>query len=101
MNKLIKPRKFYEFERSLDYSKLPELNSPQIGDINIDSWEKYKEMSSKHPVELQKYVHPTKFMMTTNIRKLESKLEGDWYYLLTDLFGSHITKVKPGRTHFQ
>jgi hypothetical protein len=94
--------KIFNFDKKVDYTKVQELSSPQIGDKDSEIWNIYKNMSMKNPAELDTYYDLSKRLLfnKTNIRKLESKLDGDWYYLLRDLFGSYITKVKPGKTEY-
>jgi hypothetical protein len=69
---------------------------------HIDIWEKYQKMSQNNPVKLNTIFNNAKsFTLRTNIRNLESNLDGDWYYLLQNLFGSYIQKIRPGRTRFK
>jgi hypothetical protein len=90
MDKILKPH------------KIPELNSYYPGDKDIEIWDLYKKMSLKNPTELAIHIGSSKMTAPkTNIRNLESKLDGDWYYLLQDLLGNYIEKIKPGRTSFE
>jgi len=69
---------------------------------HFDIWKKYQEMCLKNPIKLNTVYGPFKnSVLKSNIRVLESHLDGDWYYLLQDLFGPFIKKIKPGRTRFK
>jgi hypothetical protein len=100
MSKLIKPRKLHEADKSLDYSLIQEYSNPQIGDSNLEYWEMYRKMAAKTPISLSKEYGLKLKLSETNLRKLDSSLDGDWYYILRDIFGEFIQKYRPGLTQF-
>lgn len=76
----------------------PEFLENQICDKYIDFWGSYQEMCLKKPTTLNSSQTPSKSNTEqTNLRLLEAKLDGDWYFLLQDLLGNFLQKVKPGR----
>jgi hypothetical protein len=79
-----------------------EFFAQQVGDNDIESWEKCQEMSRRNPTNLNTYYDFSKRRAEkTNLRNLDAKLDGDWYFLLQDLLGTYIEKIRPGRTSFR